>query len=83
MSGQRKRRWAWTRRFRNRIEAQIDCQRQSKGWGAAELKEDRFSDIHEIGGEGLARRSENGAKPWGEVEAKFQAHGAEAAVGAE
>jgi len=47
------------------------------------LKEDRLSDIHEIGGEGRARRSENGAKPWGEVEAKFQAHGAEAAVGAE
>ena len=42
-----------------------------------------FSNGYEIGGEDRARRSENGGAAWGEVEAKFRAHGAEVAGGIE
>ena len=83
VSGRRKKKWSWTRRFRNRSEAQIDCRRQPKGRGVAESKEHYLSNRHKIVGQDRARRGENGEASWGEVEAKFRAHGAEIVGSAE
>lgn len=51
--------------------------------GTAGAEKNHISNGYETGGEDRARGSENGAAAWGEVEAKFRAHGAEVAGGAE